>query len=259
MKKILLSLFIITYILFFILIPSIYADNFNILILPVFTLGLFLFFELMPRAIRTFGFIGSLKNNEFSIVLLLWAASLSTFEEIYVSVPFQIVLNGFIKELMGESQATYTLYNVNSMYVITSSFVGLLGLISWIQIKHYLFPTIAFCSYLFIKSVAHILICLLGWIYLPGIYTTVFLILPLTIAYYFTIKGKYQWGGNLFKFGLMWAVIAHFLIVFGLFLVNYFKLVDAVFYYLFLAFWAAIPCFVFNKSEFSVAGEPDMK
>ena len=102
-----------------------------------------------------------------------------------------------------------------------------------------------------INGFVHVMGSLITQAYNPGVLTSVLIFIPL----YFWLLRKVQKSTENFKLlvigGLIWAFLAHVIMVAGLLAANWFQIIPEYLYWVILVAWSILPIEIFrnNKTE----------
>ncbi|MEM6894131.1 MAG: HXXEE domain-containing protein [Bacteroidota bacterium] len=195
-------------------------------------------------------------NFRVMALLMLVAYIIHQFEEHWIDLygnyyAFYGYNNNFIRSVLGETDTSINPLSKASVFVINTSLVWLLGFLSiWRSPKH-LFPLFAMAGIILINGLVHILAGLINWEYNPGLFTSVVVFIPI---YFWTVRRMRNHIGN-YKahifYGLVWALLAHVIMVGGLLLANWYKVIPEYFYWISLVLWTIVPVTILKKSHFN--------
>ena len=192
-------------------------------------------------------------NLRFLAVILLIAYILHQFEEHWVDLfgnyyAFYAFNNNFILNSLGKPDASIKPLTKESIFVINTSLVWLVGLLALLRSPKHTFPLIAMVSIVFINGIVHVLAGLVKFQYNPGLLTSIVLFIPL---YFWALK---QLRNHIKNYkahiivGLVWALLAHIIMVAGLLLANWFRVIPEFLYWLALVIWSITPIAILRKS-----------
>ncbi|MEL7392071.1 MAG: HXXEE domain-containing protein [Pseudomonadota bacterium] len=185
-------------------------------------------------------------------LLLLVAYIVHQFEEHWIDLfgnvyAFQGSVNDLLLGLLGAPQGSIGPLTKEGVFIINTSLVWLVaGLGVWSAPRH-IFPALAMMGIVLVNAIAHILNGVAG--YNPGLLTSVIVFLPLSGFQYF--KSLRSGTATLKEVidSLIWAVLAHVLMVVGLIAANWFNLFPESLYFALLISWSIVPVFLFRKSH----------
>ncbi|MEM9000268.1 MAG: HXXEE domain-containing protein [Bacteroidota bacterium] len=213
--------------------------------IPFLGIGIFAFFgqEKLQDLFKSIRFLG---------VLMLIAYILHQFEEHWIDLygnvyAFYNYNNNFILSNLGVPSTTIKPLTKESIFVINTSLVWLVGSLAiWRSPKH-IFPFFAMAGIIFVNGLVHIAAAIAKFEYNPGLLTSALLFLPL----YFWIVRKTTKLDQGFKrpiiFGFIWAFLAHVIMVGGLLAANWFNVIPEYLYWMLLVLWSILPAILFKK------------
>lgn len=209
---------------------------------------LFIFFSSRTEETETV-----FSDTKLMSVLLLVAYMIHQFEEHWVDLfgnhyAFYGYFNTLFLSILGAQDSSVIILSQQAIFIINTSLVWLIGIIAiWRSPKH-LFPVLAMNGIVLVNAISHILPGIFKQSYNPGLLSAIVIFLPLAIAFYrkvlFTNPGaKLQVIAS-----IVWAILAHAILVSGLLLANWFELIPEFVYFIVLVVWSVIPVFLFNNS-----------
>lgn len=152
--------------------------------------------------------------------------------------------NNFILDKLGEPSSTIQPLTKESVFVINTSLVWLTGLLAIAKSPRHLFPFFAMAGIIVVNGLVHSVAALVTLSYNPGLLSAVVIFLP----FYFWILGRSRAlrinCKKLITGGLIWAFLAHVIMVGGLLLANWFHIIAEPLYWCVLIFWSVLPIFV---------------
>ncbi|MEM9327706.1 MAG: HXXEE domain-containing protein, partial [Bacteroidota bacterium] len=125
---------------------------------------------------------------------------------------------------------------------------GLLGILAS---PRHLFPLICMASIVVVNGVVHILAAISTLRYNPGLLTSVVLFLPLYGWFLKSRLEEVQKPKRLIVAGLVWAFLAHVIMVAGLLMANWFKLFPEAIYFAVLIVWSILPITLYRPGGIS--------
>ena len=195
-----------------------------------------------------------LTDYRFISILMLIAYILHQYEEHWIDVfgnyyAFYDFNNNFILGALGSPESSVRPLTKESIFMINSSLVWLVGAIAiWRSPKH-LFPAIAMASIIAVNGVVHILAAIVNWRYNPGLLTSILIFIPL---YYLLVRiilsRSIAYKKEIIS-GLVWAFLAHIIMVAGLLMANWFKLFPEIVYFILLVVWSLVPLILFRDAN----------
>ncbi|WP_299218623.1 HXXEE domain-containing protein [uncultured Aquimarina sp.] len=198
------------------------------------------------------------KQNHFRLIalLMLLAYILHQFEEHWIDLfgnhyAFYTYNNNFIRTVLSETDSSINPLSKASVFVINTSLVWLLGFLAiWRSPKH-LFPLFSMAGIIVVNAFVHILAAVVNFTYNPGLLTSLLIFVPCYGLFARYILKKYPLNKkNLFS-GLLWAFLAHVIMIGGMLAANYYNVISELFYFGILVAWSIIPVFVFNDKTIS--------
>ena len=195
-------------------------------------------------------------NYRFLALLMLVAYIIHQFEEHWIDIygniyAFYASNNAFILDRLGEPNSSIMPLTKESIFVINTSLVWLIGLLAILRSPKHLFPFFSMAGIIVINGFVHVMGSLITQAYNPGVLTSVLIFIPL----YFWLLRKVQKSTENFKLlvigGLIWAFLAHVIMVAGLLAANWFQIIPEYLYWVILVAWSILPIEIFrnNKTE----------
>ncbi len=174
--------------------------------------------------------------------LMLIAYIAHQFEEHWVDLygnvyAFYTFNNEFILAALGASGSAVRPLTPESIYVINTALVWLVGLIAIERSPNALLTLFAMAGIIVVNGVVHIAAGLATLSYNPGLLTSALLFLPL----YGWFLSRFRDERRLIVVGLVWALLAHALMVGGLLAANWFGWIPESVYWLALVVWSIVP------------------
>jgi len=193
-----------------------------------------------------------LSNAKLISVLMLLVYLLHQYEEHWIDLfgnqyAFYESVNQMLLKLLDAENKLVLPLTQAAIFMINTSLVWLVGAIAIWRSPRHLFPTLAMAGIVLVNAVSHILLALITLSYNPGLLTAIVLFLPLSIAFYRSVLIKDNSLKKQITISLVWAILAHFLMVAGLLGANWFKLFPELLYFLILITWSLIPAFLYNN------------
>ena len=134
-----------------------------------------------------------------------------------------------------------------AIFVINTSLVWLVGFIAIWRAPEHLFPALAMSAIVIVNAFTHIVAGVVRWAYNPGLLTSVLIFIPVSITFFFQVL-QYNRGYKRQIIGsLIWAILAHVVMVGGLLLANLFRLIPESLYFTALVVWSCLPLFMFRE------------
>ena len=199
--------------------------------------------------------IGTLfKAYRFIAVIMLIAYIMHQFEEHWIdlfgnSYAFYDFNNNFILRILGATDATVKPLTKTSIFIINTSLVWLVGVLGILASPRHLFPLVSMASIVIVNALVHILAAIFAFQYNPGLLTSIFVFVPL---YFWFLRFMLGHGKQILKLiigGLIWALLAHVVMVAGLLIVNWYNLFPEVVYFVALVIWSVLPLGFFRLNH----------
>lgn len=185
-------------------------------------------------------------------VVLLVAYIIHQFEEHWVNLfgnqyAFYGYFNTLFLSVLGAQDSSVVILSREAIFLINTSLVWLIGIIAiWRSPKH-LFPVLAMNGIVFVNAISHILPGIFKQSYNPGLLTAIVIFLPLAIAFYRKVLFTNPSAKLQVIASIVWAILAHVILITGLLLANWFELIPEKVYFIVLIVWSVIPAFLFNN------------
>mgnify|MGYP001792876348 CR=1 FL=1 len=215
--------------------------------IPFLLIAAFAFWEAPEptRPLYHFRFLG---------LLLLIAYLVHQYEEHWIDLygnyyAFYTFNNNFILSNLGQPEAATQPLTKAAVFMINTALVWLVGLLAILRSPRHLFPLIAMASIIVVNGLVHLLAGLVNWQYNPGLLTSVVLFVPLYFwfaRYLLRSSPSYRkplWGG------ILWALLAHVLMVGGLLAANWWELIPEGGYFALLVLWSLLPLALFRPAS----------
>lgn len=206
---------------------------------------LFVAFALKPPNAERGGF-----DLRVACLLLLVAYIVHQFEEHWIDLfgnvyAFQGSVNELVLGLLGAPEGSIGPLTKEGIFIINTSLVWLVACLGIWSAPRHTFPALATMGIVLVNAIAHILNGFVG--YNPGLLTSVIVFLPLSGFLYF--KSLRSGAATLSEViaSLVWAVLAHLLMVVGLIAANWLNLFSERLYFIILISWSIVPIFLFRK------------
>jgi len=192
------------------------------------------------------------KDFRFMAILLLFTYIIHQFEEHWVDLfgnhyAFYSFNNRFILEILGQPQSDIVPLTKKSIYAINTSLVWLVGLLAVLRSPKHLFPFFAMAGIMLINGLVHLVSGITKFQYNPGLLTSIVLFIPL---YFWTMK-QARHRVSRYKIylvtGIIWAFLAHVIMVAGLLLANWYGVFSEPLYWVVLVVWSIVPSALFKE------------
>ncbi|MEM1125788.1 MAG: HXXEE domain-containing protein [Bacteroidota bacterium] len=193
----------------------------------------------------------SLSDPVFMSMVLLLAYIAHQFEEHWVDLlgneyAFYSYVNGLVRSIAGVADESLTPLTPQGIYVINTSLVWLVGVTAMVRSRYHLFPAMAMSAIALVNGITHILGGLLAVAYNPGLLTSVLLFVPLPMAFYQRLIRRQPALRKQVISSMIWAVLAHVLMVGGMLAANLFNVIPEELYFGLLIGWSAVPMALFR-------------
>ncbi|MEM9919960.1 MAG: HXXEE domain-containing protein [Bacteroidota bacterium] len=193
-----------------------------------------------------------LKNYRIIGIAMLIAYILHQFEEHWIDLfgnyyAFYDFNNNFILGALGATDDTIRPLTKESIFIINTSLVWLVGVMGiWRSPKH-IFPLIAMASITIVNGIVHTLAGLLQMAYNPGILTSIVLFAPIYFLFIrFLLSVSTSFKKQIIA-GIFWAVLAHLIMVVGLLMANWYHIFPESVYFILLIIWSLVPLLLFRR------------
>ncbi|MEM1259914.1 MAG: HXXEE domain-containing protein [Bacteroidota bacterium] len=219
--------------------------------IPFVGIGIFAF-----KDIGTNMSLGS--NLRFLALIMLVAYFFHQFEEHWVDLfgnhyAFYSYNNNFILSALGQPNALVKPLTKESIFVINTSLVWLVGLLSLSRSPRHLFPFFAMASIVLINGVVHIVGGMFKFRYNPGLFTSIVIFIPLYFWIIKQVRHRVTNFGMHVVLGLIWAFLAHVIMVAGLLFANWYKVIPEYLFWIALVFWSIIPMAILRKDSIKIS------
>lgn len=187
-------------------------------------------------------------------VFMLVAYIIHQYEEHWIDVfgreyAFYSYMNALISNFVNVQNHEIILLTPAAIFVINTSLVWLVGILAIWRSPGHLFPALAMSGIVVVNAVSHIIASIAQGSYNPGLLTAIVILLPLGITFYICVIKTTLVARAQVQVSLIWAVLAHIIMVTGLLAANWFHLFSELVYFVILISWSMIPVFLFNSSS----------
>ncbi|MEM6768308.1 MAG: HXXEE domain-containing protein [Bacteroidota bacterium] len=185
-------------------------------------------------------------------ILMLIIYIIHQFEEHWIDIfgntyAFYTFNNQFILSALGEAESSTWPLTKGSIFIINTALVWLVGCISILKSPKNLFPYYCMAAIIFINGIVHILAGAVNVQYNPGLLTSLILFVPFYLFVLKKTKRDTSYHRKLMRMGLLWAFLAHVIMVGGLLAANWFHVIPETVYFVLLILWSILPAFLFEK------------
>lgn len=191
-------------------------------------------------------------NYRFIAILMLIAYIIHQYEEHWIDIfgnyyAFYDFNNNFILTALGNPDSPVKPLTQESIFVINTSLVWLVGAMAiWRSPKH-LFPAVSMVSIIVVNGFVHILAAVVNWQYNPGLVTSIFIFVPFYFLFVRYVLSSTDASKKEIIGGIVWAFLAHIIMVAGLLMANWFKLFPEIIYFILLVIWSLAPLLLFRN------------
>ncbi|MEM0911038.1 MAG: HXXEE domain-containing protein [Pseudomonadota bacterium] len=216
--------------------------------LGTFMAPMLMFFAFMFRDLN----VPKLKDIKLLSAIMLILYIIHQFEEHWVDVygniyAFQGFLNITLTGFVGATNAGASIISKVDIFVINTSLVWLLGCLAIAQAPHHIFPSLCMAGIILINAISHIVSSAANASYNPGVLTSLVLFVPFALWYYRSLLRRRVASKLHIACSLLWAVIAHIIMILGLLSSNYFNVIESINYHVILILYSISPNLLFSK------------
>ncbi|MEM1000546.1 MAG: HXXEE domain-containing protein [Bacteroidota bacterium] len=192
-----------------------------------------------------------IKNARFIGFLMLIAYIVHQYEEHWIDLfgnyyAFYDFNNHFILTALGQPDAPEGPLTKEAIFVINTSLVWLVGSLAIWRSPRHLFPLIAMAGIILVNGAVHVLASISQFQYNPGLLTSLVIFIPLFIWFIRYLRGRIPDYKRQIVLGLVWAFLAHVIMVAGLLLANWFLYIPEFVYFVLLVLWSLVPLLIAN-------------
>ncbi|MEO1095098.1 MAG: HXXEE domain-containing protein [Cyanobacteria bacterium J06638_28] len=192
-----------------------------------------------------------LTDTKMMSVLFLVAYIMHQFEEHWVDLfgeqyAFHHDVNQLILGALNAQDSTIMPLSPESIYVINTSLVWLVGILAIWRSPYHLFPSLTMAGITLVNGISHIALGIAKQSYNPGLLTAVVIFLPIAIAFYRNVLTTNPVVKVQVIASIAWAILAHLIMVVGLLAANWFELMPETAYFALLIIWSVIPAVLFT-------------
>ena len=193
----------------------------------------------------------SLSDPLFASVMLLIGYIAHQFEEHWVDLlgneyAFYDYVNALVREALGVNDDSAAPLTPLAIYVINTSLVWLVGVNAIVYARSYPFAVLAIAAITFVNGITHVLAGIINLSYNPGLLTSVLIFIPLSVGYYRELLQREPEWRVLVVSSLIWALLAHVLMVAGMLAANLFGVISETVYFVLLVLWSLLPLALFR-------------
>ncbi|MEM9403492.1 MAG: HXXEE domain-containing protein [Pseudomonadota bacterium] len=128
-----------------------------------------------------------------------------------------------------------------SIYFINTSLVWLVGLLAIVCSPRLPFTAYAMAAIALVNGIVHIVAALVSFSYNPGLLSSVVLFLPVPLFFYTRVLRDHPEQLRWIALSILWAILAHAIMVGGLLAANVYTLFSEATYCLILIAWSMTP------------------
>lgn len=213
--------------------------------IPFLLIGIFLTEDSIGILFKSYRFIG---------VLLLIAYIIHQFEEHWIDLygnyyAFYDFNNNFILKNLGAPDSEIRPLTKEAIFIINTSLVWLVGVLGILASPKHNFPLICMASIILVNGIVHVLAGMATFQYNPGLLTSIVLFVPLYFGFLRVINNQFEGNKRFILGGLLWAFLAHLIMVAGLLMANWFRLIPELMYFVVLVVWSMLPVVLFRSKN----------
>ncbi|MEM7736731.1 MAG: HXXEE domain-containing protein [Deinococcota bacterium] len=184
-------------------------------------------------------------------VIMLVLYIVHQFEEHWLDIfgnyyAFYPSVNALLAGVLGQDVTSFEVLTPLSIFVINTSLVWLVGFIAIGFGETTRFPALAMNGIILVNAVTHIMASVAQQAYNPGTLTSIVLFIPFALYFYRQVTVNNLVSGFEVVASLVWAILAHVLMVGGLIGANWLQIYPESYYHVALVVWSLVPIFVFR-------------
>ncbi len=195
------------------------------------------------------------KSLKFIALLFFIAYVIHQFEEHWVDLTgtyyaFFTYNNNLLHNILGVGPEAPIVLTQASVYVINTSLVWLVALNGFLRAPRHIFPLLAMAGITMVNALVHIIASLRTFAYNPGLLSSCLIFLPLYFwSFRYITKRNSNSRKQLFA-GLLWAFLAHVIMIGGMLAANWFHWIPEWLYFILLIIWSLLPLMIYqNKMD----------
>ncbi|MEM6435348.1 MAG: HXXEE domain-containing protein [Cyanobacteria bacterium P01_D01_bin.115] len=209
------------------------------------------FILLMFFASRPKPTVSVFSDIKLMAVLFLVAYMTHQFEEHWIDLlghqyAFYSDVNQLLLSVLDAPDQAIGPLTPEAIFIINTSLVWLIGAIAIWRSPGHLFPSLAMAGITLVNGISHIGLGIAKQAYNPGLLTAIVIFLPLAIAFYRNILATNPAAKIQVIASIVWAILAHLIMVGGLLAANWFELIPETVYFALLIIWSVIPAVLFT-------------
>ncbi|MEL7023064.1 MAG: HXXEE domain-containing protein [Pseudomonadota bacterium] len=179
-------------------------------------------------------------------LVILVAYIAHQFEEHWVdalgnSYSFYAHVNALLHSMLEIDDPNLMPLTKSAIFFINTSLVWLVGLQAVVFGPKQPFTVHSIMSIALVNAISHVALAAITHSYNPGLVTSIFLFIPLALAYTAYVVRSQPWEMRAVWVSIGWAVIAHVLMVWGLIAANVSGLFSESVYVVLLIAWSLVP------------------
>ena len=183
-------------------------------------------------------------------VIMLCAYILHQFEEHWIDLTgaqyaFYGYVNSVIQTAVGAPNSLEFL-GPEAIFVINTSLVWMVGAFAIVFARERSFPFFCMAAIMVVNAISHIAAALASSAYNPGLATSVFVFLPIGLFAFYT---RLAAGRRKILASLIWAVLAHVVMIGGIIAVKMMNLFSEAVYFGLLVAMSVLPAVLFRAEE----------
>ncbi|MEM8565414.1 MAG: HXXEE domain-containing protein [Bacteroidota bacterium] len=187
-------------------------------------------------------------------IIMLIAYIIHQYEEHWIDLfgnyyAFYVFNNDFILGNLGAADSSAKPLTKAAIFMINTSLVWLVGVLAIWRSSQHLFPLIAMASIIVVNGLVHLLAGVAKFQYNPGLLTSVLIFIPLYVWFVRRLLKLSKSYKPQVVGGMIWAFLAHVIMVGGLLMANWFNVISEPVYFMVLIVWSVIPLGIFPNSR----------
>lgn len=191
----------------------------------------------------------SFVDMKLMAVWMLVIYMIHQFEEHWVDMlgheyAFYWYANHFLRNFLGIANENIEIINKTDIFVINTSLVWLIGYIAIWRSPTHNFPAFSMIGIILVNALVHIAGAIINLTYNPGLLTAVTIFFPFSFFFYkYALKRRVAQKYEI-SLGILWAFLAHVIMIVGLISTGYLRLFSREIYYIVLVLWSVVPLFI---------------
>lgn len=194
-----------------------------------------------------------LSDARFFALISLAAYILHQFEEHWIDLygrvySFHPYINNFLAEVTG-GDGSAEFMSRSAVFVINTSLVWLVGALGISRGEDHIFAVLCMVAIAFVNAFSHIAAGAINASYNPGLLTSVVIFVPLSLYIYASLFRNGTSSLRLILYSIVWALMAHVIMIGGIIAVNRFSQVPELAYFVALVIWSVLPSVLFPRPD----------